>query len=160
MSEPSCWRDPPCTNMHMYIHTYSHQQTSILLSQRGKQDTAAGVVCVCASALSVCDLCNRPCTCVYTWCVYVLCVHVLTANMFSASRLLGPGSMELQQPQPSQAARFNLVFSPNLSQTGPMKCSRAPCAADLWISHHRAHFLCYSSKALRQGLQRLPLRKF
>lgn len=49
MSEPGCWRDPPCP----YGHTCTPPLADLHPAQRGKQDETAGAVCVSVSVLSV-----------------------------------------------------------------------------------------------------------
>jgi len=86
VSAPICWWDPPCTDMYLYFQEW----TSILLSERGKQDEAFGAVCVCVTALCV-HLCVQPCIYEYIWCTDVFCICVRTGNAFSSLLLDGAG---------------------------------------------------------------------
>lgn len=129
-SEPSCWRDPPCTRwIYANVYILSLEDLHPDQTERG-----AGWGHWFRQVLWVptCDLCDQPHTCVFVIYTCALCC-VLTGNTFSAPLLVGPDDMKLHQVCPSQAFRSSPIFSPNITQAGLRKFSRTSIAPDVWL---------------------------
>lgn len=123
VSEPTFWEGSTfhvrvslslSVYMHLYIYRkrciHSHWWSSILFSQRGEQDEAAGAVCVCASAVHV--ICVASCICLYICGAYMYSVCAYWESMLSLA-VGWTHAVELQQPHLPWAAGSGLI-SPNV----------------------------------------------
>ena len=130
VSEPGCWRDPPCT----YVHIYFLTSRSSSCSAREGSRMRLLVLSVFLWVLCLWSVWLATYVCIYMVCMCVLSACADWEYIFSLNTgwTRGHGAA---QPCPFQLVGFRLIFSPNISQAGLRKFSRAPfeqtCGLDI-----------------------------
>lgn len=96
--DPNSWRNPPCTYTCIIFSLVN------LCPAQAEMGTGWGhlVLCLCG-----CSKCGQPC--IHAVCMYTLCACACREYIFSLAAV-GPGAMEQQQPQLSQAAGSSMIL--------------------------------------------------